>query len=128
MTGPVDARTGKLPGTPCARATHPYLTYDATSAVISALLLEYSLRASRRLVGKIMEALQPDEALADIIGDKPRSRVEVMQNFWKYVREQGLQDAGRRVVKVDDKLKLVLGDEKKVSIFLVASLVEQHLS
>ena len=75
-----------------------------------------------------MEALQPDEALADIIGDKPRSRVEVMQNFWKYVREQGLQDAGRRVVKVDDKLKLVLGDEKKVSIFLVASLVEQHLS
>ena len=75
-----------------------------------------------------MEDLQPDEVLADIIGDTPRPRTEIMQNFWKYVREQGLQDAGRREVKIDDKLKPVLGDEKKVSIFLVANLVEQHLS
>ena len=75
-----------------------------------------------------MVDLQPDEALADIIGAKPRPRTEVMQNFWQYVREQGLQDAGKREVKVDDKLKLVLGDEKKVSIFLVSNLIEQHLS
>jgi chromatin remodeling complex protein RSC6 len=72
--------------------------------------------------------LQPDEALADIVGDDPRQRAEILQDFWQYVREQGLQDSAKRVVKTDDKLKLVLGDEKTVSIFLVANLVEKHLS
>ena len=66
--------------------------------------------------------------LADIIGNKPRSRIEILQDFWSYIKEEGLQDTRRRVVNTDKKLKPILGDEKKVNIFAVAKLVEEHVS
>jgi upstream activation factor subunit UAF30 len=72
--------------------------------------------------------LQPDEMLADILGSKPRSRGDILKDFWQYIRTEGLDDSSKRVVKTDDKLKLVLGDEKTVSIFLIGGLVEKHLS
>jgi len=77
---------------------------------------------------KASDNLQPDEMLADILGDTPRPRVEILKDFWQYIRNEGLQDSTKRVVTTNDKLKLVLGDEKTVSIFLVGELVEKHLS
>ena len=74
------------------------------------------------------DTLQPDAALADIIGDKPRSRTDILQDFWRYIKEEGLLDSRRRVVSTDKKLKPVLGDEKKVNIFAIAKLVEEHVS
>ena len=77
---------------------------------------------------KASDNLQPDEMLAGILGDKPRPRAEILKDFWKYIKDEGLQDSSKRVVNTNDKLKLVLGDVKTVSIFHVGELVEKHLS
>ena len=74
------------------------------------------------------DKMQPDAVLADIVGSEPRSRAEILRDFWQYIKEHGLQDTDRRLVNADRKLKLVLGDERKVNIFHVANLVEKHLN
>ena len=71
--------------------------------------------------------LQPDKALAAIIGSNPRPRSEIFKQVWQYIKERDLQDSGRRVVTADHRLLPVFGGKKQVSIFQVSSLVNDHL-
>ncbi len=75
-----------------------------------------------------MKALQPDAALAAIVGDKPLPRTEVVKKLWVYIKKYDLQDAkNKRNINADEKLLAVFGGKKQVSMFEMTKLVSAHL-
>ncbi|WP_373058000.1 SWIB/MDM2 domain-containing protein [Gemmatimonas sp.] len=76
-----------------------------------------------------MKALTPSPALAAIVGVRPLPRTEVIKKLWVYIKKNGLQDSkNKRNVNADEKLRLVFGGKKTVSMFEMTSLVSRHLS
>ncbi|PIR18060.1 MAG: DNA topoisomerase III [Deltaproteobacteria bacterium CG11_big_fil_rev_8_21_14_0_20_49_13] len=75
-----------------------------------------------------MKPLQPDAALAAVVGDKPLPRTEVVKSLWVYIKKNGLQDANnKRNINADEKLKLVFGGKSQVNMFEMTKLVSAHL-
>lgn len=75
-----------------------------------------------------MKPLTPSEALAEIVGDKPLPRTEVVKKLWAYIKKKGLQDKkNRRMINADEKLLKVFGGKKQVSMFDMAKLIGKHL-
>ena len=75
-----------------------------------------------------MKAMTPSPALAAIIGDKAMPRTEVTKKLWDYIKKNKLQDeANRRMINADDKLKPLFGKDKKVSMFDLTKIVNKHL-
>ena len=85
--------------------------------------------AKRKPNAAFMKDMQPSEDLAQVIGNKPIPRTEVVKKLWAYIRKNGLQDAKeKRMINADDKLKPVFGGKKQVSMFEMTKLVNKHLS
>jgi chromatin remodeling complex protein RSC6 len=75
-----------------------------------------------------MKPVQPDEKLAQVVGDKPLPRTELTKKIWVYIRKHGLQDAKKRTqINADDALKAVFNGKKQVSMFEMTKLVSGHL-
>ncbi len=75
-----------------------------------------------------MKALQPDAALAAVVGSKPLPRTEVVKKLWEYIKKNNLQDAkNKRNINADDKLKEVFNGKKQVNMFEMTKLVSGHL-
>lgn len=75
-----------------------------------------------------MAPLQPDEALSAVIGSTPLPRTQVTKKIWNYIKRNDLQDANKRTMIVADaKLKPVFGGKRKVDMFQMTKLVNQHL-
>ena len=75
-----------------------------------------------------MKPMTPSKDLAEIVGDKPLPRTEVVKKLWVYIKKHKLQDAKeRRNINADDKLKVVFGGKKTVSMFEMTKLVNKHL-
>jgi upstream activation factor subunit UAF30 len=75
-----------------------------------------------------MKPMQPDEALAAIIGSDPLPRTEVTKKIWDYIRKHNLQDPkDKRTIRADAKLKTVFGGKDSVSMFEMTKLVNAHL-
>jgi len=75
-----------------------------------------------------MKALQPSEALSEIVGSKPLPRTEVVKKLWAYIKKHGLQDKkNKRMINADDNLKVVFAGKKQVSMFDMTKLVSKHL-
>jgi upstream activation factor subunit UAF30 len=49
--------------------------------------------AKGRAAGALAKPVQPDEALAAVVGSDPLPRTELTKKIWAYVREHQLQDA-----------------------------------
>ena len=76
-----------------------------------------------------MKPVQPDEALAAIVGDKAIPRTEVTKKLWAYIKKNGLQDQkNKRNINADEKLKKVFAGKKTVNMFEMTKLVSKHLS
>ena len=76
-----------------------------------------------------MKAMQPSAVLAEVVGDEPMPRTEVVKKLWAYIKKNGLQDAKeRRMINADDKLRAVFGGKKQVSMFEMTKLVNKQLS
>ncbi len=85
--------------------------------------------AKRKPNAAFMKELTPSEDLAQVVGNKPIPRTEVVKKLWAYIRKNNLQDAKeRRMINADDKLKSVFGGKKQVSMFEMTKLVNKHLS
>ena len=85
--------------------------------------------AKRKPNAAFMKELQPSEDLAQVVGNKPIPRTEVVKKLWAYIRKNNLQDAKeRRMINADDKLKPVFGGKRQVSMFEMTKLVNKHLS
>jgi upstream activation factor subunit UAF30 len=75
-----------------------------------------------------MKPLQPDAALAEVVGNKPLPRTEVTKKIWAYIKKNGLQDAkNKRMINADAKLAVVFGGKKQVSMFEMTKLVSKHM-
>ena len=56
----------------------------------------------------------------------PRS--EVTKRIWDYIKKNGLQDKkDGRQINADERLRAVFGGRRKVSMFEMTSLVNNHL-
>lgn len=78
--------------------------------------------------GGIAQKVQPDAALAAVVGSEPITRADVTKRVWDYIKANKLQDAadGRRI-NADDKLRAIFDGKAQVSMFEMTKLVNQHL-
>lgn len=78
--------------------------------------------------GAFMAPLQPDDALAAVVGKDPLPRTEVTKRVWDYIKANNLQDPNdKRTIKADAKLRAVFGGKDSVSMFEMTKLVNGHL-
>ena len=75
-----------------------------------------------------MKPMQPDAALAAVVGSSPMPRTEITKKLWQYIKRNGCQDQKeRRMINADDKLRPVFGGKNKVSMFEMTKLVNKHM-
>ena len=75
-----------------------------------------------------MAPLQPDEALAAVVGKDPLPRTEVTKRIWDYIRQNNLQDPkDKRTIRADAKLKAIFDGKDSVTMFELTKLVNAHL-
>ena len=76
----------------------------------------------------LMKPVQPDDALAVIVGSTPLPRGELTKKLWDYIKKNKLQDSiNRRLINADERLRAVFGGKGKVSMFEMTKLVSNHL-
>src|SRR5687768_7619858 len=74
--------------------------------------------------GAFMAPLQPDDALAAVVGKDPLPRTEVTKRVWDYIKANNLQDPNdKRTIKADAKLKAVFDGKDSASMFEMTKLV-----
>jgi chromatin remodeling complex protein RSC6 len=85
-------------------------------------------KSARKPNAAFMKPVQPDAALAAVVGEKAMPRTEVTKKLWAYIRKKGLQDTkNKRMINADDALKTVFGGKKQVSMFEMTKLVSKHV-
>jgi chromatin remodeling complex protein RSC6 len=85
-------------------------------------------KTARKPNAAFMKPVQPDAALAEVVGEKAVPRTELTKKLWAYIRKKGLQDSkNRRMINADDALKAVFGGKKQVSMFEMTKLVNKHV-
>jgi len=76
-----------------------------------------------------MKPMKVSPQLAEVVGDGPMPRSEVVKKLWAYIKSHGLQDkVNKRNINADDSLKAVFGGKSVVSMFEMTKLVSKHLS
>jgi len=71
--------------------------------------------------------VQPDEALAAIVGARPQPRSEVTKKLCDYIKKNKLQDARVRTqINADARLKPVFNGKNAISMFDFTRLVSSH--
>lgn len=86
-------------------------------------------KSARKANAAFMKKMKPSPELAAVIGSTPVPRTEVTKQLWAYIKKHKLQDpAAKRTIIADDKLKKVFGGKKKVDMFEMTKLVNQHMS
>ena len=76
----------------------------------------------------LSKPVQPDAALAAVVGKDPLPRTELTKKLWEYVRKHELQDPkDKRSIRADEKLLAVFDGKKVVSMFEMTKLVNGHL-
>ncbi|HJV53305.1 MAG TPA: SWIB/MDM2 domain-containing protein [Noviherbaspirillum sp.] len=85
-------------------------------------------KAARKPNAAFMKPMTPSETLGAVIGANPLPRTEVTKKVWDYIKKNKLQDdANKRMINADDKLKAVFGGKKQVSMFEMTKLISSHL-
>ena len=75
-----------------------------------------------------MKPVQPNAALAAVVGSNPLPRTELTKKLWAYIKKNGLQDKKVKTnINADDKLKVIFGGKKAVSMFEMTKLVSNNL-
>ncbi len=83
----------------------------------------------RKLNPALMKPIQPDAALAAVVGSKPLPRSQMTKKLWEYIKKNGLQDKVKKtMIHADDKLKPVFGGKKIVTMFEMTKLVNKHVT
>ena len=85
-------------------------------------------KKKRKPNAAFMKPVQPDTALSAVVGNKPTPRTEVTKKLWAYIKKNSLQDKKKRTnINADDKLKVVFGGKKTVTMFEMTKLVSKHV-
>ncbi|HEY1083335.1 MAG TPA: SWIB/MDM2 domain-containing protein [Prosthecobacter sp.] len=76
----------------------------------------------------LMKPVQPDEALAAIVGSTPLPRGELTKKIWDYIKSKGLQDEKKKtLINADEALKKVFNGKSQVTMFEMTKLVSGHV-
>ena len=76
-----------------------------------------------------MKPLTVSSELAEVVGNGPMPRSEVVKKLWVYIKKNNLQDAkNKRNINADENLKKVFGGKAVVNMFEMTKLVSKHLS
>jgi chromatin remodeling complex protein RSC6 len=82
----------------------------------------------RKPNASLMKPVQPDDALAVIVGSTPVPRGELTKKLSDYIKKNKLQDEkNKTLINADDALKVVFGGKKQVSMFEMTKLVSGHI-
>lgn len=85
-------------------------------------------KSARKPNAAFMAALTPSAQLAEVIGNKPIPRTQIIKKIWDYIKKNGLQDSkNRRMINADAKLKVVFGGKSQISMFELAKVVNNHV-
>jgi chromatin remodeling complex protein RSC6 len=85
-------------------------------------------KSTRKPNAAFMKPVQPDDALAAIVGSKPLPRSELTKKLWDYIKKNKLQDAKKKTqINADDALKPVFNGKKTVTMFEMTKLVSGHI-
>jgi len=77
--------------------------------------------------GGLQQLVQPDEALAKIVGVGPLTRAELTSRLWEYVKRHNLQNPNnRRMIRADAALRPILGADE-VSMFEMTRRINAHV-
>ena len=86
------------------------------------------VKTARKPNPAFMKALTPSVNLAEIVGNKPLPRTQVVSKIWEYIKKHNLQNPkNKRNIIADEKLLKVFG-KKEVTMFELAGIVGKHLS
>ena len=86
-------------------------------------------KPTRKPNAAFMKPVQPDAALAAVVGSSPLPRTEMTKKLWAYIKKNGLQDKkNKRMINADAALKVVFGGKTQVSMFDMTKLVSKHVS
>jgi len=72
-----------------------------------------------------MKPVQPDAALARIVGESPIPRTELTKKLWEYIKKNKLQE--KKLIKADEALEAVFNGKKEVDMFELTRLVNTHI-
>ncbi len=76
----------------------------------------------------MLKWLQPSEELTAIFGHEPVSKAQVVEGFWGYIRENGLQDPRNpRRIKAGENLGRIFDGQDQVTLFELTRMVNKHL-
>src|SRR5262249_50940346 len=85
-------------------------------------------KKKRKPNAAFMKPVQPDAALSAVVGTKAIPRTEVTKKLWAYIKKNSLQDKKKKTnINADDKLKVVFGGKKTVTMFEMTKLVSRHV-
>ncbi len=84
-------------------------------------------KAARKPNAAFMAPLMPSDLLAEVVGNKPLPRTEIVKKIWDYIKKNDLQDkANTRMINADAKLKPVFGKDQ-ISMFELAKVVNNQI-
>lgn len=76
-----------------------------------------------------MKPMTISPQLAEVVGEGPMPRSEVVKKLWVYIKANDLQDKeNKRNINADEKLRAVFDGKGTVSMFEMIKLVSKHLS
>ena|SRR5215475_154389 len=85
-------------------------------------------KSARKPNAAFMTPLSPSATLAEVIGNKPLPRTEIVKKIWDYIKKNNLQDKkNKRMINADTKLKAVFGGKDQVSMFDLAKIVSKNV-
>ena len=80
-------------------------------------------------VSAFMKPMNISADLAEVVGQGPMPRSEVVKALWVYIKKNNLQDPNnKRNINADAKLKKVFDGKTVVNMFEMTKLVSKHLS
>jgi chromatin remodeling complex protein RSC6 len=84
-------------------------------------------KSARKPNAAFMAPLTASPVLAEVIGNKPLPRTEIVKKIWEYIRKNKLQDQkNKRMINADTKLKPLFGKDQ-ISMFDLAKIVSKHV-
>lgn len=85
-------------------------------------------KPAKKANAAFLKPVQPDAALAAVVGSAPLPRTELTKKLWDYIKKHKLQDEKKRtLINADDALKVVFDGKKQVSMFEMTKLVSGHI-
>ncbi|MCU7552002.1 SWIB/MDM2 domain-containing protein [Chitinophagaceae bacterium LB-8] len=86
-------------------------------------------KSARKPNAAFMAPLNVTPVLAEVVGNKPMPRTEIVKKIWDYIKKNNLQDKkNKRMINADSKLKPVFGGKDQISMFDLAKLVNSQIA